>query len=595
MASKKEKVCADSNSKLETIVEFDEFGLVKNYLCPKCESKVKLSHTDDVGTKFFKCEKCGEYSTRLKSKARESLDKAVQTAAYFDERNKFIPKLLADEIMSERNFVTMMDNEEIYVYLDGYYQPLGEVLIKKECKDKLLDEYRKNRATEVIDYIKASTYTRRREEAPNLIPFENGVLDLNSNPTELKSYSPDLMFFNKIPVKYNPEADCPNIKKFHQEITGNPGDIAVLEEVLGFCLYRDYFIAKALMLVGGGSNAKSTWLSLAKTFLGHKNVCGRGLQDLEEHRFAKADLHTKLANIYADLPDKALSRTGMFKMLTGRDLITAEKKFRDSFHFVNYTKLMFSANKVPEAYDDTAAFFRRWIIIVFPNVFIVGDNADPHILNKLISEEELSGLLNLALAGLKRLLKNGAFSYSKTTAEIKEDYIRKSSPIAAFVMDCLETDSDAFIVKKELYNVFTEYCRQLSLPTVTQDTFFKNLPQHAVVMDHRPTVESKRYYTFKGVRYALNNLSNLSMVSRVFYTLIEKRGDYEGYDVGELNDSSFIKVRIPLDSMDSLDTKPTTCWICHELLPEDQANTTTHEGKTVHLECYKSLKVGRTS
>ena len=85
---------------------------------------------------------------------------------YFDERGKFIPKLLADEIMSEHNFLTMMDNEEIYVYLDGYYQPLGEVLIKKECKDKLLDEYRKNRAIEVIDYIKVSTYTRRREEPP---------------------------------------------------------------------------------------------------------------------------------------------------------------------------------------------------------------------------------------------------------------------------------------------------------------------------------------------------------------------------------------------------------------------------------------------
>jgi len=229
---------------------------------------------------------------------------------------------------------------------------------------------------------------------------------------------------------------------------------------------------------------------------------------------------------------------------------------------------------------------------VFPNVFI-GDDADPHILDKLTVEEELSGLLNLALAGLKSLLKNGAFSYSKTTEEIKEDYIRKSSPIAAFVMDCLEVDSDAFIVKKELYNVFTEYCRRLSLPTVTQDTFFKNLPQHAVVMDHRPTVESKRYYTFKGIRYTLNNLSNLSMVSRVFYTLIEKRGDYENYEVEELNDHSFIKVRIPLDSMDSLDTKPTTCWICHKLLPEDLKNCTTKEGKPCHLECYKKLKAGR--
>lgn len=574
MTSPSQRTCGDCEKRLTKA-------------CPKFEYK-------DWETNVAACPETAETCEQFK-RAKGS---------YFDERGKFIPKLLADEIMSEYRFVTMMDNQEIYVYLDGYYQPLGEVIIKKECKNRLQYEYRKNRATEVIDYIKASTYTKRREEPPNLIPLENGVLDLDSNPPELKSYSPDLMFFNKIPVKYDLDADCPNIKKFHEEITGNSEDVMVLEEVLGFCLYRDYFIAKALMLVGEGSNAKSTWLSLAKTFLGPRNVCGRSLQDLEEHRFAKADLHSRVANIYADLPDKALFRTGMFKMLTGRDLIAAEKKFRDTFHFVNYAKLMFSANKVPEAYDDTTAFFRRWIIMVFPNKF-VGEDADPHILEKLTTNEELSGLLNLALAGLGRLLKNGVFSHSKTTEEIKEDYTRKSSPIAAFVMDCLETDSDAFIVKKELYNVFTKYCRQLSLPTVTQDTFFKNLSQHASVMDYRPTVESKRYYTFKGLRYRLNNLSNLSMVSRVFYTLIEKRDDYENYEVEELNDGSYIKVRIPLDTVDSLDIRdtknaispisssPASCWICHKAILSNQMKTKDETNRPVHTSCLNKLRFGR--
>jgi len=475
---------------------------------------------------------------------------------YFDGKGRFIPMLLAEDIMDDHRFVTMMDNEEIYVYVDGCYQPLGEVLIKKECRNRLRDEYRRNRATEVIDYIKASTYTPRREEPPHLIPLENGVLDVSEKPFRLKPHSPDYMFFNKIPVKYDPAADCPLIKQFHREISAGEEDVRILEEVMGFCLYRVYFIAKALMLVGEGSNGKSTWLSLVKRFLGPRNVSGRSLFDLEEHRFAKADLHGKLANIYADLPDRALYRTGMFKMLTGRDLIAAEKKFRDTFHYVNYAKLLFSANKVPEAYDDTAAFFRRWIIIVFPNTF-TGDRADPHILDRLTTPEELSGLLNLALAGLKRLLENGEFSHSKTTEEIKDDYIRKSSPIAAFIMDCLDADPDAFIVKKELYNVFTEYCRRLKLPTVTQDTFFKNMPQHAAVADYRPKVEGRRYYTFKGIRYR-PNVSNLSKVSRAFYTLIEKRGLFkDGYQVEELKDRSFIKIGIPLDRVDRLDDKET--------------------------------------
>jgi len=505
------------------------------------------------------------------AKKRAELEARLGEAAkYFDDHGRFIPKLLAEEIMAEYHFITMMDNEVIYVYNNGFYQPYGEVLIKKLCKDRLQDEYRKNRASEVIDYIKASTYVRRREEPPNLIPLKNGVLDLET--MELKPHSPEYMFFNKLPVKYDPDATCPNIDKFHREITGSEEDVQLLEEVIGFCLYRDYFIAKALMLVGGGANGKSTWLNLVKTFLGLENVSSRSLQELEENRFAKADLHHKLANIYADLPDRALRRTGTFKMLTGRDPITAERKFQNSFQFVNYAKLLFSANKVPEAYDDTDAFFRRWIIIVFPNQF-VGDDADPNILERLTTEEELSGLLNKALKALKRLLERGQFSYSKTTEEIKEDYIRKSSPIAAFVMDCLEVDSDAFIVKKELFQTFAEYCRIRSIPSVTQDTFFKNLPQHISVTDFRPKIEGKRPPVFKGIRYNLNMStlfneisgkedqntagSTASTVSRVFYSLIERSRDYEnlGYIVEEIPGESYIKIKIPPDTPDRVDTE----------------------------------------
>jgi phage/plasmid-associated DNA primase len=48
-----------------------------------------------------------------------------------------------------------------------------------------------------------------------------------------------------------------------------------------------------------------------------------------------------MACIFADLPDLVLEQTGTFKMLTGRDLITPEKKFKNSFPFENFAKLCF--------------------------------------------------------------------------------------------------------------------------------------------------------------------------------------------------------------------------------------------------------------
>jgi P4 family phage/plasmid primase-like protien len=543
-------------------------------LCPICRKEVKEYGKDDIQT-WYECPMGHKTAAPIKQELDgigqfqkafcEKVEKNPEIADYeppevvpgfdcfCDDDGRFIPAKLAEWIMGKYTLITMMDNEETFVYINGFYQPLGDVTVKKLVKETLRDEYRKNRAMEVLDYIKVSTYTTRREEPPHLIPLANGILDLSKNPFELKQHSSSLMFFNKIPVEYETKADSPLIKKFLKEISASEEDVEILLEVIAFALYRDYFLAKALMLVGGGANGKSTFLNLAKAFLGFENISSRSLQELELNRFAKADLQHKLSNVYADLPDKALQSTGTFKMLTGRDPITAEHKFKNSFQFSNYAKLMFSANKVPEAYDDTTAFFRRWIILVFPNEF-KEDKADPHILDKIATKQELSGLLNMVIPRLKRLLEKGQFSYSKTTEEIKEDYIRKSSPIAAFVMDCLETDSDAFIIKKELYGVFTEYCRNRAIPMVTETTFFKNLPQHVAITDFKPQLSKSRIYTFRGIRYTPKTVSSMSNVSRVFYILSSLKENYQnsGYHIiGEYGD--YIKIGITLDTLDPLD------------------------------------------
>jgi hypothetical protein len=61
-------------------VEYDAFNFVKGYICPFCDGPVKLDHVDDVGTSFFKCEKCGQQSWRLKSKERVQFEKALAEA-----------------------------------------------------------------------------------------------------------------------------------------------------------------------------------------------------------------------------------------------------------------------------------------------------------------------------------------------------------------------------------------------------------------------------------------------------------------------------------------------------------------------------------
>ncbi|RLI82035.1 hypothetical protein DRP04_04855 [Archaeoglobales archaeon] len=402
-------------------------------------------------------------------------------------------------IRSVFELITFQDTREIYFYDGGVYRGGGEDLITTFC---ILFGF-SSMKTRILSEIKDETLIERKKvENKWLICLENGVLDLRT--FEIKPHSPKCLLFNKIPVKYDPKADCPRIKQFLREVL-HEEDIPIIEELFGYCLLKDYPIQKAFMFIGDGANGKSTLLGLFLAFLGPENCSSISLQALVEDKFASAELYGKLANIYADLPDEALRNTGIFKMVTGGDIITAQRKFQHPFQFINYAKLIFSANKLPEVRDETDAFFRRWIIVNFPNKF-EGDKADKNLLKKLTTPQELSGLLNLALNGLKRLLERGEFSHGKSTDEVREQYTKMSDSVAAFCADMIEESPESYEFKKVLYAAYCEYCRQNKLPAVSYNTFHKKLPRYVRVEDYRPRVGDKRQTAWKGIKLKRNKL-----------------------------------------------------------------------------------------
>ncbi len=226
------------------------------------------------------------------------------------------------------------------------------------------------------------------------------------------------------------------------------------------------------------------------------------LQEIEENKFAVANLFGKLANVYADIPRAALATTGRIKMLTGGDVLTAEKKFGGFFSFVNHAKMIFSANQIPMSYDESDAFFRRWVILNFPNTF--DEQQGNGLLERLTTPEELSGLLNIAVKGLKRLLENRKFSNQKTTDEVREQYVRMSDSIQAFVWDCIEISPDKFIPKKELFIAYAGYCRTKNIPIFSEKTFFMRFSILTRVEEYQPKVDGRQVRAFKGIVFKIN-------------------------------------------------------------------------------------------
>ena len=389
----------------------------------------------------------------------------------FFVNGKFVPQLLGEFILEQNSFITLRESEETFVLRDGYYQPFAKSFIEERCNELLAAQVSDHYVLETLHYIKRATYSDVIEPPLNLINLENGVLDRNTlelTPHEQCPYA----FFQQLPVRYDPKATCPNIDAFIIEVVDNENDRNTLYEVPGFCLKREYKPGRALMLIGKTQNGKTTYLLLITAFLGLRNIASKTLQRLITDKFSREALFGKLANISAELPAANLTETEGFKTLTGGDVIDGEKKFKNSFNFFNYAKLLFACNKLPEVPEnESLAYFQRWTMLQFIHTF-EGDKCKPHILDTLTTPEELSGFLNKALKGLKRLEENGDFSHKATIAEKKKQYVSISNPSICFIEEFLDFDIQAKTSKKDLGEAFDKYCIDKNLPNPGYVSFF---------------------------------------------------------------------------------------------------------------------------
>lgn len=393
-----------------------------------------------------------------------------------EESPKFVPLWMAKTIMNDYHFVTHEDSEELYVYDGGIYKPKGEMIVKREAQRRLGKYVKTHYVNESLGAVKRENYvpSEKFNNPDDGIVVENGLLDIKTR--KLKEHSPEIVHLSKIPWRYDPERDCPKVKQFVSEIV-HKSDVKLIQEMFGYCLLKDYPYAKTFMLLGGGANGKSTLIKLLEEFLGRDNISNVSLQEILDKRFTRIDLFGKLANTHADLPSKKLEDTGIFKMLTGDDTVRGEKKYQDSFQFRNYAKLIYSANELPKTSDRTDAFYRRWIVIDFPHQFMDDDKkTDPSLPHSIIDEEEMSGVLNWALDGLDRILKQNGFSHTKTRKDIKQKWMKETDSLRAFVQIACECKRGTYVLKNDFYEIYKAFCDENDIYTVKKGEVTKTLP-----------------------------------------------------------------------------------------------------------------------
>ena len=399
------------------------------------------------------------------------------------DRKKFeqLELEIAKDILKDIIMLTNEDTGEVYCKRHGVYEKIPEPRLTSMVVDAYLDndcKYSRAKKNVTFDFLKSLTIenTKRIEESNNnTINLSNGVYFLNedfeqlhvNNETkerwttrtnfihhgmdrpELKNY----ISFNQLPIKYIPEATCPIIDKFMIDVFGKE-HVDEIYEFIGYVLLPHVRYQRALMMIGSGKNGKSTFIDMILRFLGINNVSQITLQELEG-KFAMINIRNKMLNVVGDLPTKPIEDTGNAKRIVTDNVLSGSiKNIQGNFNFNNRCKMMYSVNELPRTKDSTTAFFRRWIIKFCDSVFD-GKNKDVFILDKLTTDEEMSGLFNQCLKGIERLELNNGFPDNEL--EVKRIWDLDTNPIAEFVQNKCNIISGIETSSQHIFPAVNEY------------------------------------------------------------------------------------------------------------------------------------------
>ena len=312
----------------------------------------------------------------------------------------------------------------------------------------------KNRTLIINSLKQECRKTKPQQIKPTWIQFKDKIFDISNG--ESFNATPDYFVTNPIPWKtHNGEYELtPIMDRIFEEWVGKDY-VKTLYEIIAYTLLPSYPLSRIFCFIGGGMNGKSCYLNLIENFLGKENCCATELKILINSRFEVTRLHKKLICVMGETNFDEINQTSMLKKLTGNDLIGFEYKNKPHFHDYNYAKILIATNNLPTTTDKTLGFYRRWLIIDFPNKF----SEQKDILSE-IPEEEYNALALKCVGILHDLLIKRKFHNEGNIEERTERYEAKSDFLQKFIEEFTCQCPDEYITKADFSKKLNQWCKE---------------------------------------------------------------------------------------------------------------------------------------
>lgn len=359
-----------------------------------------------------------------------------------------------DLARSIRNHVPLAVDgaKELYWFNGYYYQPGGAEIVIQVYKN-ILDFLRGKGAS-----TRNGTWKRRVEsdilayliqyptpkllDRPELerIVLKNGIYHIYDG---FQSPDPSYYTTTYIPIIYDPNATCERWIEYLDGLLPINGGIDYLLDFLAICIIPYTSLQQYLILFGPGGNGKTTFLNAIKKIVGEHNCCNTSLERLcNGSEFVAHELVGKLLCTGGDLKGSMLPDTALFKQIIGEDSIQVVPKHKKGFSYKPFVRFIYNSNFDLTTNDESMGFKRRTVIVPFTQKF---DGTPQKLLEEIGTQKELSGLFNLLVERIPRIIKTNKLQKSAELVSKLESWINLPESVEPFLRKMYVEDDNSSV------------------------------------------------------------------------------------------------------------------------------------------------------
>jgi P4 family phage/plasmid primase-like protien len=432
---------------------------------------------------------------------------------------------------SEEGYRLVHYSDDFYIYVGTHYEIIEEATIRSKVYN-FLDKCKKSgkqgslvpfnpspaSVSAAIDAIKSivhlanhpntkppiwlEAYYKNKPEASKLVSLKNGLFHLEDSI--LIPHSLGFFTQNALPFAYDPMATAPTWESFLQSVwPDDQQSIECLQEMFGYIISGDTRQQKFFNVIGPRRSGKGTINKVLVALLGQHNTVAPELGELCD-TFGLQPWLGKLLASFTDARAPERNRSAVVSQLlriVGGDTITVNRKNKEAWNGYLPTRLVVYSNEVLQLTENSNALTGRMVVLKMTRTFYNKEDTD--LAHKL--EQELGGIFNWAIEGLKRRIgRGGHFVQPDSGKEYLELMSELGNPIGSFVEDALIFDPMATVSKDDVFACFKHWALKKSMAPGTEQAFkrrFLAATQEHFVRSDLLRAGGDRSHVYVGVKF----------------------------------------------------------------------------------------------